>query len=150
MKRQILNPQAIAAKVREIEIRTANMLAQATLAAQLEMAADIKAIKLANEQAHDDNASIVPVLKSAAGAPASLSDDEDAWRGWWFDTLGYSYQASPKPTFTSGRRGAVSALLRPDLFRRRYRRSTPSTAPARSRRSKSATRSSARIRQPEP
>ena len=30
MKRQIRNPQAIAAKVREIEIRTANMLAQAT------------------------------------------------------------------------------------------------------------------------
>ena len=100
MKRQILNPQAIAAKVREIEIRTANMLAQATLAAQLEMEADIKAIKRANEQAHDDNASIVPVLKSAAGAPASLKDDEDAWRGWWFDTLGYSYQASPKPTFS--------------------------------------------------
>jgi hypothetical protein len=100
MKRQVLNPQAIATKMREIEIRTANMLAQATLAAQLEMAADINAIKRANDQAHDDNARIVPVLKSAAGAPASLADDEDAWRGWWFDTLGYSYQASPKPTFS--------------------------------------------------
>lgn len=100
MKRQIVNPQVIAAKVQEIEIRTANMLNQATLAAQVQMAADISAIKRANEQAHDDNASIVPVLKSAAGAPASLGDDEDAWRGWWFDTLGYSYQASPKPTFT--------------------------------------------------
>ncbi len=93
-------PQAIAAKVREIEIRTANMLNEATLAAQVQMAADISAIKRANDQAHDDNARIVPVLEYAAGAPASLGDDEDAWHGWWFDTLGYSYQASPKPTFT--------------------------------------------------
>ena len=100
MKRQVANPQAVAAKVREIEIRTANMLAMATQAAHRQMAADIYTIDMANDQARDDNASIIPVLKSAAGAPASLGDDEDAWRGWWFDTLGYSYQASPKPTFT--------------------------------------------------
>ena len=83
MKRQMSNPEAIAAKVREIEIRTANMLNEATLAAQVQMAADISAIKLANNQAHDDNANVVPVLKAAAGAPESLGDDEDAWRGWW-------------------------------------------------------------------
>jgi hypothetical protein len=121
MKRQILNPQAIAAKVREIEIRTANMLAQATLAAQLEMAADINAIKLANDQAHDDNANVIPVLKSAAGAPASLGDDEDAWRGWWFDTLGYSYQASTKPTFTQD----VAAQYLPYSIRTCFAAGTP-------------------------
>ena len=78
------------------------MLAEATETARRQMAADIYTIEMANEQARDDNASIIPVLKSAAGAPASLGDDEDAWRVWWFDTLGYSYQASPKPTFTAG------------------------------------------------
>ena len=91
----------MAAKIREIEVRTANMLTEAALAAQVEMEADINVIKLMNDQAHADNAGVVPLLESAAGAPASvLGEDEDAWRGWWFDTLGYSYQASPKPTFT--------------------------------------------------
>jgi hypothetical protein len=121
MKRQISNPEAIAAKVREIEIRTANMLNEATLAAQVQMAADISAIKLANDQARDDNASVVPVLKSAAGAPASLGDDEDAWRGWWFDTLGYSYQASPKPTFTQD----VAAQYLPYSIRTCFAAGTP-------------------------
>ena len=121
MKRQIANPQAIAAKVREIEIRTANMLNEATLAAQVQMAADIGAIKRANDQAHDDNASIVPVLESAAGAPASLGDDEDAWRGWWFDTLGYSFQASPKPTFTQD----VAAQYLPYSVRTCFAAGTP-------------------------
>ena len=114
------------------------------------MAADINAIELANDQAHDDNASIVPVLKSAAGAPASLGDDEDAWRGWWFDTLGYSYQASPKPTFTQD----VAAQYLPYSVRTCFAAGTRGPHPrrhrARSKRSKSATRSSARMRQPGP
>jgi hypothetical protein len=121
MKRQSANPQAITAKVREIEIRTANMLAEATLAAQVQMEADIRAIKLANNQAHDDNAKIVPVLESAAGAPASLGDDEDAWRGWWFDSLGYSYQASPKPTFSQD----VAAQYLPYSIRTCFAAGTP-------------------------
>jgi hypothetical protein len=100
MKRQIANPLAVAAKVQEIEVRTANMLVQATQAARRQMAEDIYNIEVANDQARAANASIVPVLKSAAGASESLGDDEDAWRAWWFDTLGYSFQASPKPTFT--------------------------------------------------
>ena len=121
MKRQVSNPEAIAAKVREIEIRTANMLNEATLAAQVQMAADISAIKLANNQAHDDNANVVPVLKAAAGAPESLGDDEDAWRGWWFDTLGYSFQASPKPTFTED----VPAQFLPYSIRTCFAAGTP-------------------------
>ena len=86
-----------------------------------QMAADIYDIEMANDQARDDNASIVPVLKSAAGAPASLGDDEDAWRGWWFDTLGYSYQASPKPTFTQ----EVVAQYQPYSIRTCFAAGTP-------------------------
>ena len=47
-----------------------------------------------------DNASVIPVLESAAGAPSSLGDDEDAWHSWWYDKLGYKYQAAAKPTFS--------------------------------------------------
>ena len=65
--------------------------------------------------------SIVPVLESAAGAPASLGDDEDAWRGWWFDTLGYSFQASPKPTFTQD----VAAQYLPYSVRTCFAAGTP-------------------------
>ena len=151
MKGHAADPNAVAAKIREIEVRTANMLTEAALAAQVQMDADINVIKLINDQAHADNAGIVPLLESAAGAPASvLGEDEDAWRGWWFDTLGYSYQASPKPTFTQDVAAHYSPLLHQDLFRRRHRRSTPSMAPARSKRSRSATRSSARTRPPAP
>jgi Pretoxin HINT domain len=93
------NPLAIATRFQEIKIRTANMLAEAALAAQRQMAADIDTIEMANYRARVGNASIIPILKSAAGASPSLGDDEDAWRGWWYDQLGYRYQASPKPTF---------------------------------------------------
>jgi tetratricopeptide (TPR) repeat protein len=102
IKHQSGNPMAVAFKIREIEIRTAEMLAQATQAVQRQMAEDIYNIDMANDQARAANASIVPVLKSAAGASASLGDDEDAWRGWWYDQLGYSFQAAPKPTFNQG------------------------------------------------
>ncbi len=121
MKRQMANPQVVAAKVREIEVRTANILNEATLAAQVRMADDIRAIDLANDEARKDNARIVPVLEYAAGAPASLGDDEDAWRGWWFDTLGYSFQASPKPTFTQD----VAAAYLPYSVRTCFAAGTP-------------------------
>ncbi len=94
------NPQAIAAKVQEIELRTATMLAMATETARRQMAADIQTIEMTNEQARKDNASVIPVLELAAGAPSSLSDDEDAWHSWWYDTLGYKYSAAVKPTFS--------------------------------------------------
>jgi hypothetical protein len=94
------SPDVVAASVHEIEVRTANMLAMATEPARLQMATDINTIEATNKQAREDNASIIPVLTSAAGAPANLGDDEDAWHSWWYDTLGYSFQASPKPTFT--------------------------------------------------
>jgi hypothetical protein len=94
------NPPTVAAKFQELEMRTANMLAQAAYAARVQMAADISDIQIANEQARVYNTSVVPVLEVAAGAPTDLGDDEHAWRRWWFDKLGYNYQASPKPTIT--------------------------------------------------
>jgi hypothetical protein len=95
------NPDTVAMKLREIEARTANLIAAANLKADLvrqRMAADLKQVELVNEQAEEDNARIIPVLQSAAGAPADLKDDEESWHVWWYDTLGYSYQAPTKVT----------------------------------------------------
>ena len=92
------SPTAVAADLRGLEARTAALLSMAAEATRLQMAADIQAIETVNQQARIDNANIIPVLESAAGAPASLGDDEDAWHTWWYDKLGYSYQASAKPT----------------------------------------------------
>jgi hypothetical protein len=93
------NPEFIAAKVREIELRTASMLVMATETARSQMAADIYTIEAANQQAREDNTHITAVLKSAAGAPEILRDDENAWHVWWFDKLGYKYEAASKPVF---------------------------------------------------
>jgi Pretoxin HINT domain len=94
------NPQVLAANVHDLEVRTATLLGMAADTSRRQMAADIEAIETVNQQARMDNASVIPVLESAAGAPASLADDEDAWHAWWYDRLGYSYQSAPKPTFT--------------------------------------------------
>jgi hypothetical protein len=98
MRAYAANEQVVAAKLREIEVRTATLLAMATETARSQLAADIAVIEATNEQTRMDNANIVPLLKSAAGAPPRLTDDEDAWHVWWYDKLGYSYQAAPKPT----------------------------------------------------
>jgi hypothetical protein len=95
------DPERAAALVRDIEMRTANLIAQANLRADVvrqRMADDLNEIAMVNEQVRAHNARISPVLQLAAGAPASLGDDETSWHVWWYDQLGYSYQASPKPT----------------------------------------------------
>jgi hypothetical protein len=95
------NPLSVAAKVHEIEVRTANLIAEANLKADVvreRMAADLKEVAMANEQAAANNVRIAPVLQQAAGAPASLGDSEEAWHVWWYDTLGYSYQSPPQVT----------------------------------------------------
>ena len=100
MRKYSGNPQVVAANVQELEVRTAGLLAMAADTARRQMAADIEAIETTNQQARFDNENIIPVLASAAGAPASLGDDEDAWHAWWYDILGYSYQSASKPTIT--------------------------------------------------
>ena len=116
---------------------------------QRQMAEDIHYIEVTNDKACTRQHDIAPVLEVGRRAPVSLGDDEDAWRGWWFDTLGYSYQASPKPTITE----EVQTQYEPyaiGLASPPARRSTPATVPGRSRRSRSATRSSARTVRPGP
>jgi hypothetical protein len=88
-------------KLREIEVRTAAMIAEANIKAQVvrqRMADDLAAVEVLNQQAEESNARVLPVLEVAAGAPADLKDDEDAWHVWWYDTLGYSYQAPRQVT----------------------------------------------------
>ncbi len=97
------NPYSIAAKVHEIELRTAGLIAAAHLKADVvraRMAADLKAVEMANVQAAANNAQITPVLEIAAGAPSGLGDNEESWHVWWYDTLGYSYQSPPQVTLT--------------------------------------------------
>ena len=100
MRKTSGSPEAVAANVHDLEVRTATLLAMAADTTRRQMAADIEAIETVNQQARIDNASVIPVLESAVGAPASLGDDEDAWHVWWYDKLGYSYQSASKPTFT--------------------------------------------------
>jgi hypothetical protein len=95
------NPNSNAATVRAIELRTANLIAEANLKAdsvRQRMAADLNEVERANEQAAANNARIAPVLQLAAGAPSDLRDDETAWNVWWYDSLGYSYQPPPQVT----------------------------------------------------
>ena len=89
-------------KLREIEVRTAGLIVEANLKAQVvrqRMATDLNAVELVNQQAEENNARIVPLLEVAAGAPTDLTDDEEAWHAWWYDTLGYSYQSPRQVTF---------------------------------------------------
>ncbi len=95
------NPFSVAIKVHEIEARTAVLIAAANVkadAVRQRMAADLNQVEMINRQAEADNAQIIPVLQAAAGAPAELKDDEEAWHIWWYDTLGYRYQSPPKVT----------------------------------------------------
>jgi hypothetical protein len=99
-----MDSAAIAQTWQRIEERTATLIAEANVkvgVVQRRMADDLNQVEMINQQAEDDNARIIPVLQAAAGAPADLKDDAEALKGWWFDTLGYKYQApTSKPTFT--------------------------------------------------
>jgi hypothetical protein len=96
------DPATIALKVREWEARTAGLIALAKIKVQVvqqRMAADVNQVEMLNAQAEADNARVIPVLQAAAGAPADLKESQESWNVWWYDTLGYRYQSSPKVTF---------------------------------------------------
>jgi hypothetical protein len=96
------NPFSVAMKVHEWEARTASLIAAANIKAQVvqqRMIADVNQVEMLNAQAETDNARVIPVLQAAAAAPADLKDDSESWNVWWYDTLGYRYQSSPKVTF---------------------------------------------------
>jgi hypothetical protein len=95
------NPARVAEEVRALEVRTAALFAEANIKAQTvqqRMTADINQVETMNAQAEADNAQIIPVLQVAADAPEDLKDDEEGWKGWWNDKLGYSYQSPPQVT----------------------------------------------------
>ncbi len=66
------NPDTVAMKLREIEARTASLIAAANLKADLvrqRMAADLKQVELVNERAEEDNARDCPGAPVGRGSP---------------------------------------------------------------------------------
>jgi tetratricopeptide (TPR) repeat protein len=95
---KLLNPQNQMLKMREVKARTAQLLADASVqaeAVQQQLIADVGAIEQFNSQAAVINERVLPVLQQAADAPASKTD-QDGLYGWWYDRLGYNYQAPEK------------------------------------------------------
>jgi hypothetical protein len=104
LKKMALESPALAAvDLQKIEHRTAQMIADANLKAavsQQRMVADVDAIETCNAQTAMGNARVASVLTGAVDAPAAeLKDDEDAWKTWWNDKLGYRYEAPAQVTF---------------------------------------------------
>jgi hypothetical protein len=80
-----------------IEQRTLGMIAAANLKATAslqQLVGDVYAIEQSNAQTTSLNGQIVSTLQSAVDAPTALdSSDEDGWHRWWYDRLGYRYDA---------------------------------------------------------
>jgi hypothetical protein len=84
--------------LRLVEARTAQILAQANLNAavtQQRLVADICDIEQANAQTQARNERAITALKNTLGAP-DFKDDEDKWQTWWYEQLGYRYEAPPQ------------------------------------------------------
>ena len=92
-KLAVLSDQSPSGKLRQIEIRTQMLLADANLKAadsQQRLITDVDEIEAANEDALALNQRITPILTTAVDAP-DLKNDEDAWKTWWYEHLGYRY-----------------------------------------------------------
>jgi tetratricopeptide (TPR) repeat protein len=95
---KLLNPQNQMLKIRDVKARSAQLLADANVQAealQQQLLADVGAIEQFNSQAAAVNDRVLPILQQAAQAPASKSDQDSLYE-WWYDRLGYSYQAPEK------------------------------------------------------
>ena len=95
---KLLNPQNQMLKMREVKARTAQLLADANVhaeAVQQQLIADVGSIEQFNSQAAAINERVLPILQQAAQAPASKTD-QDSLYSWWYDRLGYNYQAPEK------------------------------------------------------
>jgi tetratricopeptide (TPR) repeat protein len=82
----------------EVRARSQQLLIEANIkaaAAQQQIIADVAAIEQFNRQAAAVNARILPALGQAAGAPESTTD-QDGLYTWWYDRLGYRYEAPEK------------------------------------------------------
>ncbi len=88
---------AQARDLRAIEERTAQMIATANFKAEVARQAlydDVKAIELHNTECDAVNSRVLAVLRAVTGE--DFGDDADAWYAWWYDRLGYRYEAPPK------------------------------------------------------
>ncbi len=82
--------------------RTANNIAQANQKAadsQDRMTADIAAVDAANAAVVPRNVRVAAVLRETMNAP-DLADDENAWKTWYYDRLGYRYSPPEQVTVT--------------------------------------------------
>ncbi len=80
--------------IRNIELRTSLMVFEAKQKAsnsESRMNADIRAIQATNGRYRAVNTHASQLLQANLGAP-SLEFDENAWRAWWNDRLGYTYE----------------------------------------------------------
>jgi hypothetical protein len=86
--------------IRNAEVRTAEMLAAANLKAAFarqRLAADVRELEEENAQAETLNQRAEEALRTALDSPADLrEDDEDGWRTWYYDRIGYRYTPPPK------------------------------------------------------
>lgn len=94
------SPQLQSFAVGRIKERTARSIAQANLKAadsQDRMTADVASVDAANAQIVPRNARVAVVLRETMGAP-DLAHDEDAWKTWYYDRLGYHYDPPAQVT----------------------------------------------------
>ncbi len=92
-----LDARSPTGKLHQLELRTQMLLAEANLKAvdsQQRLIVDVNDIEAANAEAVTINQRITPILMTTLDAP-DLKNDEDAWKTWWYDRLGYRYDPPP-------------------------------------------------------
>lgn len=80
------------------ELRTFEMILaaqQKAASAKLQQQLDVEFLRQMNGTYRMTNRRVADVLTQALGAP-NLGDDEDAWKRWWYDRVGYRYTPPPK------------------------------------------------------
>ena len=95
----IANVRATEALIAKGEEQAAELIATANLNAEIaqeRMALDVRDIQTFNAESHLFNERAATVLRAALDAPAGFGDDEDAWRSWYYDLIGYRYTPPPK------------------------------------------------------
>ena len=66
---------------------------KSALSAQQQLASDMRTIDGYNADVRSSNDRVLQVLTSVTGV--SLGGDQEKWRGWWVQELGYSYTRPP-------------------------------------------------------
>ncbi len=79
------------------------------------MAFDIAAVDAANAQVVPGNIRVAAVLRETMDAP-DLADDEDAWKTWYYDRLGYRYEPPAQVTVEVEASPQISPATITDCF----------------------------------